>query len=286
MPSPGLRKYVEAVPGTPLPWSLLGRCADIIDVTDPHELLGTEHRELSCTDTHDTTWCDPDTPATPYPQKVFERPGTCESDPITAYAGIICSTLGWSYDESLVHAQETLRMGASRALEAWFQREVLCDLATDLTPVAGALSITNALGVLESRLAQEYGGVGVIHAPVGSAAMFAHGHLASTGYGCDDACCMTTLAGNRVVFGAGYDSVNVGPDGAGGCVVAPAGEMWLYATPAIRIRRGPVDALPLTEAAGVRLQTNERLGLAEQTFTVELACCQAYAVRTNLTICD
>jgi hypothetical protein len=279
-----MRSFVEAVPGMPLPFSLLGNCADIVDVTDPHQLLGTEHRELSCTDTHDTTWCPPT--GDPFPLKSFERPGICEADPVTIYAGIICSTMGWDYDESVAHATETLRMGESRALEAWFQREVLCELATDVTPAAGAMSVTQALGVLESNLAQSYGGVGVIHAPVGMAAMFAHGQLASTTYGCEDGCCMRTLAGNLVVFGAGYDSVNVGPDGAGGCVVAPAGEAWLYATPAVRIRRGPVDVLPVEEAQGIRLQTNERMGLAERTFVPELACCLAYAVRTNLTVCD
>jgi hypothetical protein len=182
--------------------------------------------------------------------------------------------MGWNYDESVEHATQTLRLGGSRALEEWFQREVLCSLASDETPLAGALSVTQALGVLESRMAVLYGGRGIIHAPVGSAAYFARGHLATVG---EDGC-LRTLAGNLVVFGAGYDAVNVGPPD---CTVAPEGEFWLYATPAMRIWRGPEDALPLQEAAGVRLQTNERLGLAEQTYVPELACCVAWAVRTK-----
>lgn len=276
MPAPGLRKYVEAVPGEPLPHGLLSGCIPVVDVgDDPHPLLGTEHRELTCTPAHDTTWCPPGEDPPPVPAKTFERPGFCESDPVTIYAGVICSTMGWSYDESTQHAEETLRMGASRALEEWFMREVLCSLAADVTPLAGALTVTQALGLLESQLAINYGGVGIIHAPVGAAAYFSRGGHAFT----DENGCLRTLAGNLIVFGAGYDAVNVGPPA---CTVAPEGEFWMYATPAMRIWRGPADLATVTEASGVQLQTNERIGLAEQTFTPELSCCEAWAVRTLL----
>lgn len=273
MPSDGLKRYVEAVPGEPLPGGLLGGCVPIITVQDEHELLGTEHLELSCTDTHDTTWCPPEGPA--FPSKTFERPGVCASDPVTVYAGIICSTMGWSYDESVRHAALTLELGASRAVEEWFMREVLCTLAQDVTPdPATPYTVTQSLGVLESRLAVAYGGRGIIHAPVGAAAYFARGHLAYP----DDDGCLRTLAGNRVVFGAGYDAANVGPPD---CTVASEGNFWLYATPDMVVRRGPMDVLPLEESAGVRLQTNERMGLAEQTYVPELACCMAFAALTQ-----
>lgn len=272
MPSDGLKRFVEAVPGDPLPHGLLGGCVPLVDATDPHTLLGTEHLELSCTDVHDTTWCPPEGPA--FPNKTFERPGVCDADPVTVYAGIICSTMGWTYEDSRRHAEQTLRLGASRALEEWFMREVLCTLASDETPAAGALSVTQALSLLESRMAIAFGGRGVIHAPVAAAAYFSKGHLATVG---EDGC-LRTLAGNLVVLGAGYDAVNVGPPD---CTVAPEGEFWIYATPNMRIWRGPEDVLPEDEAAGVRLQTNERLGLAERTYVPELACCMAWAVRAK-----
>lgn len=94
MPSAGLRRYVEAVPGDPLPHGLLGGCTEIIDVTDPHELLGTEWRPLSCSEAHDTTWCPDDESPGTVPEKTFNRPGICSAAPITIYAGAECSTFG------------------------------------------------------------------------------------------------------------------------------------------------------------------------------------------------
>lgn len=282
MPDPGLYSRVEAVRGTPLPHGLLGGCIELVEAEDPHELNGTEHAELSCTDTHDTTWCPPG--GDDVPRKVFERIGTCDSPPITVYAGVECSTFGWTYEESLQHATETMRLGASRALEEAFMRDVLCTTAEDLTPAAGAVSTTQGLALLETWLGTEYGGVGVIHAPVGAGALMSHGRLAfPADCACDDAdSCLHTLVGNQVVLGAGY-SLNVGPPA---CAQAPQGEAWLYATTALRIRTEPVEVLPPTESGGVAYRTNDRVALAETTYVVEMACCKVAAVRINLTVCD
>jgi len=281
MPHPRLRAHVEAVRGTPLPHGLLGGCTEVVDATDTHQLNGTEHPELSCTDTHDTTWCPPG--GGEVPRKTFERIGWCPADPVTVYAGVECSTFGWSYEESLQHASETLRLGASRALESWFMREILCSEASDLTPAAGPLSVVQALGVLETWLGDEYGGAGLIHAPVGAGALLSHGRLAfPADCACDNAdACLRTLVGNGVVIGAGY-SVNVGPPD---CTVPEPGEAWLYATPPIRVRRGPVEPLPPEEAGGVAYRTNDRAALAEITYVVERACCKSAAVRIDLTVC-
>lgn len=283
MPHPGLRSRVEAVRGTPLPHGLLGGCVEIVNAASPHELNGTEHAELSCTDTHDTTWCPPG--GEEVPRKTFERIGTCESDPITVYAGVECSTFGWTYEESLQHAEETLRIGESRALEEAFMRQLCADPSTtDLTPAAGAVSTVQGLGFLETWLGTNYGGTGVILAPVGVGALMSHARLAfPADCACDGAdTCLRTLVGNGVVLGAGF-SVNVGPPN---CDVAPTGEAWLYAVPPLRIRREPALILPPEESGGVAYRTNDRVALAESTSIIERACCMAAAIRINLTVCD
>ncbi|MFF4292095.1 cupin [Streptomyces vinaceus] len=274
MPSAGLRRYVEAVPGDPLPHGILTGCTTVIDVTDPHELLGTEWRPLSCADAHDTSWC-PDDDESPgvIPEKTFNRPGTCTAAPVTVYAGTECSAPGFSFAEAIRHARETLRMGEQRALEEWFAREVLCTIAEDLTPLAGALNIAQAVGLLEDWLGTEYGGRGVIHVPTGAGALLSHHQVVHLESGVP-----RTLVGNCVVLGAGY-AANVGPPD---CAPAEPGEAWLYATSPLRIRREAVDIIPDTDSQSVDIRTNDRRGLAERTFVVEIACCRAAAVRTVL----
>lgn len=271
MPSEGLRKWVEAVPGDPLPHGLLTGCTTVIDATDSHELLGTEWRPLSCADAHDTTWCPPGDPAPEVPEKEFARPGICSAPPVAIYAGAECSTTGFSFAEARRQAAETLRMGEQRALEEWFMREVLCVTADDLTPAAGALSIAQGVGVLESWLGTEYGGRGLLHVPVGAGALL--GDVVHLIDGSPQ-----TLVGNCVIFGAGY-AVNVGPPD---CTPADSGEAWLYATSPIRIRTEAPDDVPDEDRQSVDILTNDRRVLVERGFVVEIACCSVAAVRVRL----
>ncbi|MCM1964842.1 cupin [Streptomyces sp. G1] len=274
MPSAGLRRYVEAVPGEPMPHGLLTGCTTVITVTDPHELLGTEWRPLSCAEVRDTSWCpdDDESPAVIAP-KEFDRPGICTAAPVTLVAGAECSTIGFSYPEAVEQATETLRLGEQRGLEDWFMREVLCTIGEDLTPAAGALSVAQGIGALESWLATEYGGRGVLHVPVGVGALLGCCNIAHAE---DDS--LRTLAGNCLVLGAGY-AVNVGPPD---CTAADPGEAWLYVTSPIRVRRDAPAIVPDTSGASVNTSTNDRRVLAESTFVVEIACCRAAAIRVTL----
>lgn len=273
MPSAGLRSRVEAVPGTPLPHGLLGGCTDVIEVTNPHELLGTEWVPLSCSEAHDTTWCPPEGDPE-VPPKTFERPGSCTAPPVTIYAGSECSTFGQSYQEAVRHAEETLRLGEQRALEEWLMREVLCEIGEDRTPAAGAVSIAQGIGALETWLGTEYGGTGLLHVPVGVGALLGCCNVVHLVDGAPE-----TLVGNCVILGAGY-AVNVGPPD---CTVPDPGEAWLYATSPIRVRREAPVTVPASDGESVAIRTNDRRILVESTFVVEIACCRAAAVR--VTIC-
>lgn len=272
----GFESYVEAVPGRPLPHGLLGGCIPIVDDSNMHHFLGTQHRAVSGAGTRQWEWCPPapGQPAT----KAFTRSPICDARPVTVYAGTECSVVGMTFEESIALSVQTLELGGSRALEEWYMRE-LCQTAADLTPVAGALSVAQGVSVLENWLGVNYGGAGVIHAPAGAGAQFSRDHIADTdNCGPNADCCLRTLTGNDVVLGSGY-SVNVGPPG---CTVAPDGEMWLYITGPLRIRRDPEIRLPDSEAESVNTSINNRRTLVEQTYVIESGICESAAVRVKI----
>lgn len=281
----GFYAPVSPIVGEPSPRGLLGGCIPVIDDPNVHVFNGTEAVQMSCADSNVWYQCDarpgsptPDNPAS----KTFDRPQTCPYEPVSVYSGFECSTLGLSYEEGRERALEQLRLGEQAALERYFMEQVLCSYAAgnDLTPAAGALHIAQGIGALESWLATNYGGRGVLHIPAGAAALVSMNTLVCCG---DE--CPTTLMGNSVVLGAGY-AANVGPADPGpGCAVAPSGEAWIYITPAMQVRRTTRDIVQQSEGQTVNIRTNDRRVLAETAFVPEVACCIAAAVRVSLTAC-
>lgn len=278
MPATGLRALVPPITGDPSPHGLLGGCVPVVTTSDLHELNGTDLMSGACGPVGQWQDCPTGTWVNPEDGKVFNRPVACTFEPITAYAGIECSTFGLTQAEAEMYALDALRMGEQFALEDFFMRNFLCTNAVDLTPddATGALHFAQGLGLLEMWLAASYGGTGVIHVPAGAAGLFA-----THGLTCDCADCPRTLMGNGVVLGAGY-AANLGPGGDGACVEPEPGEAWLYATPPMRIRRDAPSVVPTGERGSINTRTNDRRVLAESTFVAEVACCMAAAVRVSL----
>lgn len=279
MPATGLRLTVPPIAGEPSPHGILGGCIEVVTDNDPHAFNGTQFLSLSCADSNAWYDCIPEGSdlANPVDGKVFDRPKSCGFDAVTAYAGVQCSTFGLTYDEARERAMTQLAMGEQRVVEAFLMSHFLAKTdTTDLTPAAGALHIAQGVGVLETWLATNYGGQGVIHVPIGTAALLSMHHLVD--YGPES--CPSTLAGNGVVLGAGYTS-NLGPDGT----VAPAGEAWLYVTPPMRIRRNEPFLVQNAEWQTIDRAKNDRVALAESTFVPEVSCCMAAAVRISLAAC-
>lgn len=264
-----LRSYVEAIPGTPLPYGILGAsCATITDVPEEriHELNGTEWLALGCCPVQE--WVDPcsgeDASGNP-PAKVFCRPETEHAVPLTVYAGAECSTLGWSYEEAREHAEASLALGEQQALEAAFWRTKLTTDAVDLTPTAGPVSVAQGVAALEGCLAETYGGVGTLHVPAGAAALLGCCNILHEDPATGTLC---TLAGNCAIIGAGYSALNTGPGGT----PADPGTAWLYITGPLVIRRGPVDTIPGQPGPSVNTRTNDRRVLVERTYVVGTTC--------------
>ncbi|MFF2964233.1 cupin [Streptomyces sp. NPDC057963] len=267
----GLRSYVEAIPGTPLPHGVLGAsCTTVTDVTEDriHELNGVEWLALGCCPVRD--WVDPcgaDPEESPGPpaQKEFCRPTIEHAAPITVYAGAECSTLGWTYEEARAHAEASLALGEQQALEAAFWRDKLAMDAVDLTPAEGPVHIAQGIAALEGCLAESYGGVGTIHVPAGAAALLSCCNIVRED---PETGALRTLAGNCAVIGAGYSAMNTGP----GNIPAEPGTAWLYITGPLVIRCGPVDTIPDRPGASINIRNNDRRVLVERTFVVGTTC--------------
>lgn len=269
----GLRRYVEAIPGTPLPHGILGAsCTTITDVTEDriHELNGVEWLALGCHPVND--WPDPceeespgeESPGSP-PQKEFNRPVTEHAAPITVYAGAECSALGWNYEEARAHAEASMALGEQQALEAAFWRTKLAMEAVDLTPADGPVSIAQGIAALEGCLAETYGGIGTLHVPAGAAALLGCCNILRED---PETGSLRTLAGNCAIIGAGYSAMNTGP----GNIPAEPGTAWIYITGPLVIRRGPTDTIPDRAGASVNIRNNDRRVLVERTFVVGTTC--------------
>jgi hypothetical protein len=271
MPPAGLRKAVEAIGGTPLPYGILGSCATITDVTDEHELMGVEWLALGCCPVLD--WKDPcwneespgeESPGAT-PVKEFCRPTAEHASPITVYAGAECSALGWSYAEAREHAEATMALGEQQALEAAFWRDKLAMEAVDLTPEGGPVNVAQGVAALEGCLAESYGGVGTLHVPAGVAALLGCCEIVREDPATGN---LRTLAGNCVTIGAGYSAMNTGP----GNLPAEPGTAWIYITGPLVIRRGPVETVPAQPGPSVNTRNNDRRVLVERTYVVGTTC--------------
>lgn len=291
MPSAGMRALVPPITSAPLPNGLLGGCVDVVTTTDMHELNGTDMISMSCATSNPWQDCpaaDPDNILVPWvnpAEKLFDRPESCSFEPVTAYAGVECSTFGISYPDAQARAMDQLRMGEQRTLEDFFMRRGLAKVAlgNDITPVGGAVHIVAGIGLLEAWLADNFGGAGLLHVPVGAATLLSASRVVPF---TSDETCPATLAGNGLVLGAGY-AANVGPYTAPLTpgVAAPAGEAWLYITPPVRIRRDTPFLVQRAEWQGVNTVTNDRRAVAESTFVAEVSCCVGAAVRVSLDPC-
>lgn len=274
MPNPGMRAMVAPVPTEPSPRGLLGPCVTQVTATDMHELNGTESVSGACIPSSAWQDCPAGTWTNPA-EKVFTRPEIVASDPITAYAGIECSTFGITQAEAEAMALDALRRGEQRVVEDFFLRQVLCPLAVDVTPAAGAVSPLLGVALLEEWLDAETGGPGLIHAGVAAGVLLGASDALC---GCAEDC-PSSLAGSSLVVGGGYGRGLSGDD----CDTAPAaGEAWIYVTPPVRVRRDARHLVPSGQVGSVNTRTNDRRVLAESTFVAEIACPLVGAIRVTI----
>lgn len=171
---------------------------------------------------------------------------TVEAPVVALYHLFRCRAVG--RDDLTDRAEASMRLGESRALEAYYERTVLAPTAVNLTPAGGAVSPNDGVAILERYAAANYGGVPVIHARP-DAVVLAHDVIGRYGIR------LETVVGSVVAAGGGYGSA-VGPGG----VAAGPGEVWVYITGAVMVRRAPMapintfDLSPATNEVGVLVE--------------------------------
>lgn len=251
---------------------------------------GVQYQVQTCADVSGwTEVCPPDVPE----DKTFDlRFPTVSGTPFIAYLGVDCPLVGYDFEgfETAVRngflANEARlverafwsgEFGNSPSLSGTEEEPSDCENLTpgDVDYAGGtAVSIVGGVAELEKYLRSNYGGVGIIHAPVDVAAYAARFHQVER-----SGTRLTTTLGNRWAFGGGY-AVNTGPDGA----VAPAGEAWLYATGAVTIYRSEVFINPNDLRASFDVRTNQVEILAERKYVITRECvCAAIRVTVDCT---
>lgn len=253
--------YVQAPILTPSRYGLLS-AADMPITTDPHLRNGVEFETNPCGPSKiDAADC-----ASPHNRNnLTDGIPLVEAGPIVVYDGFTCRPVGLDEPALLARARAALAAGESAAVEktVWASAAPLRLMADGVTDelTTAAVPLVKGIGLLEEHLRSEYGGVGVIHAPVMVAPYAAEKQQIDSDNGRK-----TTVLGTRWSFGA-YP--NSGPDGT----AAAVDTAWLVATGAVSLRRTEVTA-----RAVFNDKTNEVLALAERTYVVAWECVTAAAL--------
>lgn len=245
------RAYVDL----PAPQHKIGglfSVASVIDVTDPHILLGAQAQTDACE------------PAGEWEHKCpIEYPGSCgvadsatrqkkathgfslvTGDPFTVYDSIDCK------DKADYSAE--VRAGLALKEQKAVEKHV-AELLSTFPKKADAASIAAGIGEAEAWLAENYEGLGIIHLSPYLAVMAAAAEVVAPGL--DGS--MATVLGTPVAVGAGYSSTATRKD------IYASGQMLLY--------RGPVHEHTVPGMQNGTVCAPPR-ALAERTYVPLIEC--------------
>lgn len=249
--------------------------ATIVESMDPRAGNGVEY----------TAVCDPG--VRPYPVdgcidedqddgliKQAERSlAITRADPFAIYAAEACPPVGRGTPDQQIDAlRRRLAMGERHVVETavysghagaspYLRHEDTLQIAPGQSH-----DVVQAIGLLEQWLAVR-GRSGIIHAPRWVAPLLDHAGVVHR-----DGPRMRTLLGTRVAFGSGY--TGQGPEGF------VDGQVWLYVTPQVTIRRSDV-----LERRSFNVATNVPFDLAERLYVVDWPCAAA-AISTDLALVE
>lgn len=208
--------------------------------------------------------------------------GTTTAHPFTVYAGILCGSVGYTADQYRARALRVLELSGQSAAEtalwtgAGGNLPGLNGTGYAQTPNGStAVSIVDALGILEDWLGQNYNGSGVIHATRRTVVKAASQRLVRHDPDTPVDLLMTPV-GSRWIGGAGYD-------GTGPAAVAPGtGNAWMYATGQIMLARDDPET-PADMGEALDRSLNLVRLIAEQSYLIAVDCAAA-AVKVNLSL--
>lgn len=258
--------------------------AEIEDKPFGHWMDGFHHDQLSCDDLLVVSdYCEPHVKTDAAAGVDFP-----ESTPFTLVAGYECATAGDTLAVAWDRAEQRLNQGESRSIERTFWtgedslgNEIQQSLGqnpdvVDITPLAGASSITGGLALLEDWAGENMSCLPIIHTSKGIAV-----YLAERGLIAPEGDVMySNGTGSRVAVGGGYNT-----NGPSGGEPSP-GEGWIFITGSIKVTRSPMFFTPDKDdpAGAVDRAINNVEVFAERTYGISLRCGVA-AVRVTLESC-
>lgn len=260
--------------------------AEIEDVAHGHWEAGFYHEQLPCDDIQSVSVQCVVSDVVKDTEGGVSYP---ESDVFALVAPNKCSTGGAEdFARAFDLAGERLARGEMRGVERAFWtgvdsqglplRQTLGGNpdVVDLTPISGAVSITDGFAMLESWAGENMPCSPVLHAGRGLGVYLAERSLTDR----DGDVLVSVGTGSRVSIGGGY--LVSGPNG----VAADPGEAWLFISGAIKILRSPIFYTPERGnfAGAIARSTNDVTVFAERMYGIETDCGMA-AIRVNLKSC-
>lgn len=242
---------------------------------DPKVFMGVQFQTGRCDAARLTSalQCDPDESPFGVPKESARTFEIVTASPFAIYGEDECNPVGRSAEEAFARARRHLETGRGRALERAVQfgeagnEPTLVNDATDITPAGGAVSLRDAIGRAEQYLAENYGGVGVLHMDRRTVA-----HAMTDGLIFVNGEQLQTVFGTLVAAGGGYD-LAVGPDEDPS--ESPSVGHWIYVTGAVFGWKSAVEDVPGTYSGSIDRGTNTQIVLAEQVFVVAWECVAA-----------
>jgi len=182
----------------------------VIDVTDPHALLGAEYLTDACTTLNEwlsncaTAYppgCDPlGTPVTE--KKDFDNLDLVQGDPFALYNGVRCENPAQRVDVYEERARASLILKESRGVEKFLTGLLIGLSGAGNEPPYTATSVVDAVAHLEQYLDDNYGGKGFIEMSRHTAVHACAAQI--IGAGLDGR--MATCGGTPVILGIGDES--------------------------------------------------------------------------------
>lgn len=263
---------VTGPPRTPHRFGLFS-AVPVVQVTDPHQLVGVQWEPLTC----ERPTIVPDQCPCGTHKEVVSPPGVQDAEPFTVLGSWSCALGGNTVERAQQRARDHLTAGEQHAVEwaVWTgqadNHEPIDEadayhgprFAHPDTPVIGTVRCAaDLLAIIEDYTSQVYTGDPLVHLPRAVLP-----YLADAGLVTRSGTHLETPYGTSLVAGAGYGEANTGPDGTR----APDGAWWVYVTGAMQVWRSDVFTPP-NPAAGFSRCSNEMTAIAERTYLVGWEC--------------
>lgn len=274
MALPSLPRTVE-VPAPAAPRFGLESVITWLPSGDPKVFMGVQFQAGRCDAARLTSALQCDDGESPFgvPKESARTYDLIQASPFAIYGEDECNPVGRSTSEAFERARRHLETGRGRAIERAVQfgeagnEPTLVGDSVDITPAGGAVSLRDAIGRAEQYLAENYGGIGVLHMDRRTVA-----HAMTDGLIFVVGDQLQTVFGTLVAAGGGYDlAVGPGEDPD----ESPAVGHWIYVTGAVYGWRSDVEDVPGTYSGSINTGTNTQIVLAEQVFVVAWECVSA-----------